>query len=138
MTPDPKELAATYAAAFPHTRPWTAKEIADIIGNNGAQCIGDGTCFLIAQKTIDEVEILTLATHPDFRRRGRAKDVLTALEQKIRGSVQSIFLEVDETNSAARALYHSCAYRQIGLRRGYYVHTSGPATNALVLRKTVD
>jgi ribosomal-protein-alanine N-acetyltransferase len=44
-----------------------------------------------------------------------------------------MFLEVAETNAAARALYLRRGYRQVGLRRGYYA----PGLDALVLRRTL-
>ena len=43
-----------------------------------------------------------------------------------------MFLEVRESNVAARALYASRGFSAVGRRRGYYRH---PVEDALVLRR---
>ncbi len=72
-----------------------------------------------------EFEILNLAVEPAARRRGLAVALVQAACRSGRW-----FLEVRESNSAARALYAKCGFREAGLRRGYY---TGPVENAIVL-----
>lgn len=74
-----------------------------------------------------EFEILNLAVHPAYRRNGIAKALLD--HQLARGGVH--FLEVRESNSAARKLYEYKGFEVIGTRRDYY---SNPEESAIVMR----
>jgi [ribosomal protein S18]-alanine N-acetyltransferase len=83
----------------------------------------------------DEIQILNLAVHPDYRRQGVGRHLmqfllLHAQEKK----VLSIFLEVRPSNRAAQALYRSLGFEVIHRRPGYY----GPeGEDALVLQRSV-
>lgn len=76
----------------------------------------------------DEFEILQLETLPLFRRQGLARELLQTFIRQNRGNV---FLEVRESNVAARQLYHSEGFTEITRRRQYY---SSPCEDAIVLR----
>jgi [ribosomal protein S18]-alanine N-acetyltransferase len=80
-----------------------------------------------------EAEIADLAVAPSARRRGIGKVLLerTLADLGARG-VETVFLEVRESNSAARALYESRGFVTVGRRRGYYRH---PAEDALILKR---
>jgi ribosomal-protein-alanine N-acetyltransferase len=69
----------------------------------------------------DEVQILNVAVHPCYRRRGIGKtllrDVLT--EARLDG-VRSVSLEVRSSNTSAIALYEGLGFRQVTVRRRYY------------------
>jgi ribosomal-protein-alanine N-acetyltransferase len=69
----------------------------------------------------DEAEILTVGVVPQVRRRGIARTLLVALldAARTRGA-QRAYLEVRTDNEAARALYRSEGFAEIGTRRGYY------------------
>jgi len=76
-----------------------------------------------------ESELLNLGVNPEWRRKGVASALLTALAQTAAGD---IFLEVAEPNVPAIALYLSHGWERVGVRRGYY--TQG-TVNALVMKK---
>ena len=46
-----------------------------------------------------------------------------------------MFLEVDETNLAAVAMYRKLEFVQVGERRAYYAQQGAPSTTALVMRR---
>ena len=74
-----------------------------------------------------EREILNLAVAPRFRRQGIAALLLGhALNH---GAI--FYLEVRESNAAARALYGKFGFREISRRTGYYRH---PPETAIVMR----
>ena len=50
----------------------------------------------------------------------------------VEAGVRALYLEVRESNSAARALYESLGFEQVGRRRGYYQY---PSEDALLLRR---
>ena len=90
-----------------------------------------GYCIML--RAADEAEIANIATAPGARRRGIGArlldDAITAGES---AGVVAMFLEVRESNTAARALYVSRGFATVGRRRGYYRH---PVEDALVLRR---
>jgi len=70
---------------------------------------------------VDELHITLVAVAPERRRRGLGRQVLEALLRRGQASGASrATLEVAVTNDAARALYGACAFREAGVRRGYY------------------
>lgn len=84
--------------------------------------------FLVSRQTApEEREILNLAVHPHFRRIGVARRLL---EEEITQGAGSCFLEVRESNRAARNLYISMGFREIGFRHEYY---ENPCESAIVM-----
>jgi len=133
---DPAALAATHAAAFPPGDAWSTEAITGALAGPGAVLIGDACAFLIGRIVVDEAEILTLATHPDHRRRGRARILLGRFETlAAETGAETVFLEVDAGNMPARMLYAGAGYVQTGLRRGYYQRADGSNGDALLLAK---
>jgi ribosomal-protein-alanine acetyltransferase len=81
--------------------------------------------FMASRSVEDETEILNVAVHPNFRRRG----VATRLIESIAGA--SLFLEVRESNSTAQELYRKLGFEMVGRRDNYY---DDPVEDALVMR----
>ena len=75
-----------------------------------------------------EAEILNLAVAPAARRRGAATALVKATLTRQEGV---LFLEVRESNSAARKLYQKLGFREVGLRRNYY---QSPLEDGIVMR----
>ncbi|MDQ2666844.1 MAG: ribosomal protein S18-alanine N-acetyltransferase [Gemmatimonadota bacterium] len=89
--------------------------------------------YVVALLLVDEGEIANIAVVPRVRGQGvggRLLDQVSADAADM--GVQSLYLEVRESNVAARALYDSRSFTQVGRRRGYYRH---PVEDALVLRR---
>jgi len=96
-----------------------------------AQIIG----FLAARQVADEAEILNVAVHPDFRRKGVASALLLAALDKFRQSaIARVFLELRESNLPARALYDRHRFISFGRRKSYY---RDPAEDALCMQKKI-
>lgn len=129
-------MAATHAAAFAETRGWDAGEFAGLLSDPNCLVTGDPASFALMRVTLDEAELLTLATAPGHRRRGLARKALTEAETEARArGAACVFLEVAEDNAAARALYAGMGYGPVGRRKGYYTPKNGAPVAALVLRK---
>ena len=118
--------------------PWSEMSIASELGNiwsywlvaeDGDRVVG----YIGTQSRIDETDVMNIAVHPDWRRRGIAQSLIECLvkELKNRGS-HALMLEVRASNSSAIALYEKLGFSQVGCRRNYY---RNPKEDALILRK---
>jgi [ribosomal protein S18]-alanine N-acetyltransferase len=79
----------------------------------------------------EEAEILDVAVRPAHRHCGHASFLLlNFLQQAAASSVQKIFLEVRESNSAAIAFYKKFGFQSMGRRPSYY---RNPDESALLM-----
>ena len=118
--------------------PWGSREFTSAL--EAAQTIfliaenDDGVVegYVIAMAVADEAEVLNLAVRPALRGRGIGGKLLDAAlaEVNSRGAEQ-IYLEVRESNEAARKLYAARGFGEVARRAKYYRH---PVEDALVLR----
>nr|MBQ4320054.1 ribosomal protein S18-alanine N-acetyltransferase [Clostridia bacterium] len=92
-----------------------------------------GICgYLCARRVLDEGEVLNVAASPSCRRMGVGRLLMTsAADMLASDGVREIFLEVRESNSAARSLYASLGYEAVGVRRCYY---RCPIEDAVLMR----
>jgi [ribosomal protein S18]-alanine N-acetyltransferase len=92
--------------------------------------------FLLAWSVADELHLLELASHPEHRRQGFARALLSALIAHAREQQKRLLLlEVRHSNRAAIALYESARFQKTGVRRGYYSDTG---EDAVEMRITFD
>ncbi|NJN80074.1 MAG: ribosomal protein S18-alanine N-acetyltransferase [Anaerolineales bacterium] len=77
--------------------------------------------MIVSWLILDELHIATIATHPDFRKQGIGKKLLThALKSaKDEGVIRS-FLEVRESNEVALKMYRNFGFVEDGRRKEYY------------------
>ena len=129
-------------AAF--SDPWTAKSFRELVGRpevlfdvavrprgeaEGDEVIG----FVIVYTVEGEGDLANLAIAASARGHGEGRRLLRhAIQGAVARGVQLLFLEVRESNEAARALYDSEGFMEVGRRAKYYVR---PAEDALILRK---
>ncbi|MDS9467163.1 ribosomal protein S18-alanine N-acetyltransferase [Paracoccus sp. MBLB3053] len=115
-----------------HPRPWSAAEIEDLLSSQLNFLLHRPQGFLIGRTVADEAELLTVAVSPDARRRGVARALLAEFSttSRARGATEA-FLEVASDNTAARALYSSEGWTEVGLRRNYYA----PGIAAVLMRR---
>jgi ribosomal-protein-alanine acetyltransferase len=77
--------------------------------------------FVIARTLDEEWEIENIAINDSARRRGLGSRLLGALLEMARTQgARRVFLEVRESNPAARALYRKCGLVESGRRPRYY------------------
>lgn len=88
--------------------------------------------FLVARQVEAEWELENVAVGEAARRRGVGSRLIAALLELARSrGAEAIFLEVRESNRAARALYEKWQFVLSGRRRAYY---SAPQEDALIYR----
>ena len=102
-----------------------------------AICEGETlVAYIGTARSLDELQILTVATDARARRRGYAKEILAHLDAYAKeNGIFSISLEVRESNAAAISLYESCGYSTAGVRKNFYRF---PTENALVMIKNFE
>ena len=76
---------------------------------------------------------MNLCVHPDFRRRGIARQLMDALLKGAENAqLAFVTLEVRESNVPAISLYKSLSFEEVGLRKNYY---QNPTEHALLLTR---
>jgi [ribosomal protein S18]-alanine N-acetyltransferase len=119
-----------YEALLATTSGLTSERLAWVIENEGeARGI---QAFLVAQRVDAEWELENIVVAGAARRRGLGARLLAELVTHARAEKgREIFLEVRESNQAARALYRKMGFEEKGLRKSYY---SDPAEDAILCR----
>lgn len=93
----------------PASRCWVAETDGKLIG------------MIVVWLIVDEAHVAALATHPDYRRQGIARQLLShALLHLKNEGAQSSFLEVRQSNIAAQEMYRKFGYEKAGVRQRYY------------------
>jgi len=104
------------------------RRVAFLIADAGGVVRG----YVVAWFVLDEGEIGNLAVADEARRQGIGARLLDGAIAAVRtADVDSLYLEVRDSNAAARALYASRGFAEVGRRREYYRR---PKEDALVLR----
>ena len=80
--------------------------------------------YIVTWTIYDEVHILNIAVHPDYRKMGIGEKLISdCLSYSSGNGLKYAILEVRVSNKAARNLYHKIGFRQIQLRKNYYSDT---------------
>lgn len=92
--------------------------------------------FLVARQIAPEWELENIVVATSLRRKGIGKQLLKALlDAATETNSQAVFLEVRDSNHAARALYQKSGFRQVGRRNSYY---RDPEEDAILYRFEVS
>ncbi len=118
--------------------PWSENSVASELDNplslwlvalDGETVAG----YVGSQSVLDGADMMNVAVHPDYRRKGIARELVTGLMNAlVEKGVKSLALEVRVSNAPAIALYEQMGFQQVGLRPNYY---RNPKENALIMRK---
>lgn len=115
--------AFTETVEKPNFRYFVAEEEGQILGYCG---------FLYV---LDEAEIPNVCVKASARQKGVGKKMMTVLlEEAKRLGMAVLYLEVRESNAAARRLYESLGFEENGIRKNFYEQ---PVENAVLMSKTL-
>ena len=137
---DSQAIARLHTHGFHH--PWNDGEFRSLLNEPAifgfiARPVGRAKTpggFVLARLAAGEAEILTIAVEKSDRRNGVGTSLMeTVLRSLHQLRAQSLFLEVDEQNSAAVNLYKQLGFTQVARRPSYYDTPAGKSS-ALVMR----
>lgn len=118
--------------------PWSENSVASELKNKLALWLvaeeeGQVAGYIGSQTCGDESDVMNVAVHPDFRRRGIAEALVKSLTEELK-KIESrcLALEVRVSNVPAIALYEKLGFEEIGRRKNYY---RNPREDALIMRK---
>lgn len=121
--------------AYPNGSPWSERLFLQdqkmpqslyVIASLNRQMVG----FLGCLQVLDQVDITSLAVHPNFQRQGIGRRLFGQLIATL-ATHTAIFLEVRKSNRPAIGLYQGVGFEQIGLRTNYY---QAPIEDAILMK----
>lgn len=140
---DSGSLSALHREDF--VRPWSGGEFSSLLEQDtvfgyGVREVGQGAKapvgFVLARLAAGEGEILTVAVARSHRRQGLGWRLMDAVLRDLHAErAEALFLEVDENNAPAIALYRRLGFREVGRRSNYYQSSEHGPTGALVMRR---
>jgi [ribosomal protein S18]-alanine N-acetyltransferase len=138
-TDDASGLARLHAEA--DADPWGETAFLDLLAQPsgfglGLACEGELIAFLLVQIAAENADVLQIATHPDHRRAGHARALLSALETQLRlRGITRLTLDVAADNTPARAFYQDAGFTQDGRRPRYYTARRVAPSDAILMSK---
>jgi ribosomal-protein-alanine N-acetyltransferase len=137
---DIDRIAAIEKASF--SDPWSAASFRSLLRGTSLHFAvatageNDVSGYLVMWIAGGEAEIANLAVAAESRRRHIGSTLLDhAIAVARAGGAEAIFLEVRESNIAARAIYAAHGFASVGRRTKYYRR---PVEDALVLRLKLE
>ena len=134
---DAKALSALHQACF--IPGWDTDAISNLFSANharafGVQSEGHWIAFALVSPCVDDVELLTIATHPDHRGQGLARQVLGNVIVRYRfDGFKRILLEVAEDNASAIRLYQGLDFQNDGRRPSHYARPDNTRVDAILM-----
>ena len=129
------EVAAIERESF--SCPWSADSFRQagemensifLVLREGENTAGFGIILTVA----GEGELVDIAVSPAYRKKGYGQALMTALltEAQVQ-NIETLYLEVRQSNAAARHLYEKNGFEAMGVRKKYY---RDPVEDAVLMR----
>lgn len=135
---DAKAIWLVAETAYDKGSPWELSQFQELISyENVIHLIaekpnGEVLALIIASKTMVEADIYMLAVKKSYQGKGIGKKIFQELIQELKSSdLETIFLEVRESNIAAKSVYEKLGFKKIGRRKDYYIK---PKEDALMMK----
>ena len=135
---DCEQVAAIEAVSF--SMPWSMKAFTETVQKSNfryfvAEEDGEVLGYCGFLYVLDEAEIPNVCVKASARKQGIGKQMMTVLiEEAAKLGMAVLYLEVRESNRAARSLYESLGFVENGIRKNFYEQ---PVENAVLMSKTL-
>ncbi|MFQ3666852.1 MAG: GNAT family N-acetyltransferase [Sphingomonadaceae bacterium] len=122
---------------------WSAQQIVRLLADPGAfmllaEPLGRLAGFALVRTVAGEAELMLCAVAPGERRQGIARALVArAADEAAARGARRLFLEVRESNHAARAFYEGLGFVLVGVRPGYYRSVTGIPAAAMTLSRAI-
>ncbi len=128
---DLEDLLRIQQQSLPQAAEWSPGALLEGLAGCLVAQVGDRLAGFVLFRNIppSEREILNLAVDPASRRQGVASRLIAAF---LRSGEGDVFLEVRESNYAAKAFYACWGFAAVGLRQDYYHR---PVEDAVVMKR---
>ncbi len=120
---DLKKLMEIEKISFSH--PWNLALFESELDNTSSTCLkilthdSSFAGYIILRDIVDETHILSIAIHPNFRRKGLAQTLIETCEKNFCcGKI--LLLEVRVSNEPAIELYKKIGFKPLYVRKRYY------------------
>ena len=116
--------------------PWREKSCEDSLSREDTVflvCSDEGvTGYMGLYLSFDEASVTNVAVSPEFRKKGYGEALVTAAKEFAKeAGVESIFLEVRQSNAPALSLYKKLGFEELGIRKKFYEH---PVEDAIIMK----
>jgi len=124
------------------TWPWSAEELANSL-REGHHCLAYrqqdqiiGYCVLL--DAVAAMEILNFVIFKEHQRQGHGSAFLrSVIKFAAQQGAEEMWLEVRESNDAAKALYAAVGFQQGEIREEYYPITLGGLESAILMQRRI-
>ena len=131
-------LANIHRRCFPHY--WDINAFNDFFAIEGTHALlaesEQPVGMMVYRIAGDQADIMTIAVLPEHRRQGLAAALVEkALADIATHKIDTLFLDVEDGNVAAIALYEKYGFSHLRRRKLYYRQKDGTCTDALVMQR---
>ena len=118
---------------------WTIQNLKSEIENPNSKCFvakyeNKIVGFASIWFSCDDVHLMNIVTHKNFRNRGIAKKLLEHIISKV--NEKPLTLEVRSSNIAAITLYEKFGFEKVGIRKNYYTHNN-KTEDAIIMTRMI-
>ncbi|MBQ3494679.1 MAG: ribosomal protein S18-alanine N-acetyltransferase [Clostridia bacterium] len=104
---------------------WTTSQMEEGLMSENYICLGvfeeeNLCCYCLALNSLDDINILTIATEQSYKRKGMASAIVNKLSQMAQNQSKTLSLEVKDKNFAAIAFYEKMGFKKQHIRKKYY------------------
>lgn len=135
---DVPAIAEIEKASIP--QPWSEAAFADALTQENAVTLvaeadGEIAGFITGVFLFDNADIYSVATAEKYRKKGIGRKLLQAFFDTLPNEVETVGLEVRESNLAAISLYEKSGFERVGMRKNFYEQ---PRENAVLYTKQLS
>lgn len=134
---DVPQIAEIERVSIP--QPWSEAAFTSALADEKAVTLaafcGDILCgFITGIYLLDTADIYSVAVASEYRKKGAGKRLLEEFFSALPDEVNSVCLEVRESNIPAINLYEKLGFERVGLRKNFY---QSPRENAILMTKNL-
>ncbi|WP_223827327.1 ribosomal protein S18-alanine N-acetyltransferase [Undibacterium oligocarboniphilum] len=136
---DLDEILAIEEAAYSH--PWSRGNFSDSFANGDTawglrNAASELVGYFFVMPVVDELHLLNFAIQVENQRQGLGRIMLRYLLDYARARhMDSVLLEVRQSNVRAIQIYLADGFQEIGRRKGYYPSANQTREDAIVMRR---